>query len=179
MNEQPVVQQKKSALPKILIGCGVLFLVALPLCGILSAITIPAFLRSVNKSKESEAQGMIVRMTQNARASWMSEACAFPESLPPTGTIAQASGGQKYLPTIPESLRSDMGVSPGDQLYFVYSTQIKSEGAQTLYTVTAQADFDGDGQVFHTMTSTVTGEKDESGGCDATISPLATTNLFQ
>lgn len=174
---QPVQpQQKKSKLPW-LIGCGVLLLLAVPVCGIFSAIAIPAFLRSVKKSKEAEANVMTTKMATGAQMYWEMN-CAFPAALPPTSDLAASCGGAKAVPSVQDTSVPDaLGVSFIDPMYFVYSTEIEEFGDTANYVIRAQADFQCGGPA-HTIEVRITGMKDGD-TCTAEIQPAVSMHEFE
>lgn len=170
--------QKKSGLTKMLIGCGALFALSLPVCGILAAIAVPAFQRSINKSKEAEAIIQMNMLVTNAEIDWLTD-CAFAPALAQTGD-PKMTCGETHVPTIndPEALGT-MGSLDG-AMYFIYSTEVTPQGGdEVMYTIRAQHDFDCGSPEVHTTEIVITGTKDADGTCTTSTAPAFTLNEFE
>lgn len=174
----PIQPEKKSNMTKILIGCGVLGLVSLPVCGILAAIAIPAFLRSVKKSKEAEALAVTRQFADFAKTEWEMN-CAFPPPLEATNDPVMSCGGAKNLPSVSDPAAHG-AISLSDPMYFIYSTELTSTGAdEAIFTIEARHDFNCDSPQMHTVQINVTGSKAADGTCTALIAPSRTLNEFE
>lgn len=169
-------EPKKSKAPW-LIGCGALLLFSMVMCGVLAAIAVPAFQRSVNRSKESEAQMMLMKLATGAQAQW-EMSCSFPGELPRTGDLTTWCGGVKGMPVIQDTSVTDaLGVSFAEPMYFIYSTEVEDSGDSANYVIRAEADFECGGPA-HTIELRVIGTK-EGDTCTSDISPSTTLHEFE
>jgi len=161
---------KKSgaAILLVVLGCGGVTVIAI--LGILAAIAVPAFLRSIKKAKSSEAELMVMSISTELSLKYSGE-CKFPEPLPASAPLPV--GGEKVLPASPEIARQwiEFGVPIDKPHYFTYS--MEREDANT-YIVRARADFTAGGPV-HMLERRVVGDPD---ACMAETGPATTMNEF-
>ena len=171
-------EPKKSTRSRVFLIVILFLLGSLPCCGILGAIAIPAFLRSVKTSKAAESTMVITRLAHSIKFKTESDAsnqpgtCVFPPSLPPTSVIP-CEGSKSAVDPVAAQTWKDAGVTPPEeQNYFSYSTRVGEQG--DTYEIVATADFDCGGEQ-HTLTQTLTMEE----GCKVVINPAVTLNEFE
>jgi type II secretory pathway pseudopilin PulG len=154
-------QAKKSKLPLILVGCGVLALLLVIGGGIVAAIAIPAFMNFTNRAKGAEAQ-MNTAMIANLFAGQYMSDCEFPPSAAPTSALPV--GGAKVVANFAGPGWDAISV-PFNQseMFFSYRTENRGDSLAVI----AEADFQ-EGGPKHTVTVVVTGSKDDS-GCSADV----------
>ncbi|HEU5058863.1 MAG TPA: hypothetical protein VFU21_20155, partial [Kofleriaceae bacterium] len=121
------------------------------LTGVLAAVSIPAFMKYMKKSKTSEARELLRRMYDGARAYWMEQTGSprlpAPSAgpTPPLGTCCQQGG--KCQPDLAlwagEPWRS-LKFSMDDPHYYSYEYKVAPDGKG--FTVRAYGDLDCDGQ---------------------------------
>ncbi len=139
--------------------------------GVGAAIAIPAFLRSIKKSKAAEAEITVAQITsQVAAATMSSKGCTFPATPKATGEVP--TGGSKLLPTNVDPGWKTLGASFDEPRYFAYDARV--EDGQ--FVVRAQADFKAGGPM-HTVEAFVS--IDSTDGCMANVSPSVTTYEFE
>ena len=174
----PPTPQKTSRSRVVLILVVAVFAMV-PCCGVFAAIAIPAFLRSVKRSKSAEAQQVVTRLAYDIKAhtersgSDQADRCAFPPALPPTSSPVPCAGKTSAVDPAAAQVWKDAGIAPpkGPQ-YFSYSTRILEEGKG--YEIIAKADFDCEGEQ-HTLTQTLTLEEN----CQVATNPAITLHELE
>lgn len=166
------VPKQKS--PKIWIIAIVMLGLSIPCCGIFAAISIPAFIQYINRSKAVEAEVEVSFIAMELERSF-AEGCELPPSLPATGSVANCcGGGQCAVDPAAKEVWEAAGVRIGEgPYYFVYETEYR---ADSTYAVRAVADFGCDGEPNHTYEVVL---EPNYGECALDILPGRTYNEFQ
>lgn len=144
--------------------------------GVLAAIAIPAFLRSVKKSKTAEADGMMRKLTDGARVLYTND-CTRPPVLASTSEVPR-DGGKEIPIQGDDAARDALGVAFVDPLYFSYDAYYDADDPNR-YVVRARADFKTGGPM-HTVTQYIDLiPADADGACEAYVGPPFTMNEFE
>lgn len=140
--------------------------------GVGAAIAIPAFLRSIKKSKAAEAELTVAKIANAVAAATMSsKGCAFPATPKATGQVP--TGGAKLIAADVDPAWQTLGVSFDEPRYFAYDARVE-DGR---FVVRAQADFKAGGPM-HTLEASVFIEPTD-GSCVANVAPSITTHEFE
>lgn len=165
-------KQTSKAVP-ILIGCGAVLLFFIVVGGVLAAIAIPAFLRSVKKSKAVEST-VVMRQIADYATSEYATTCAFPPSARRT-LDPIPEGGAKGLPSNLDESWSSYPIAMVDPTYFSYSTRNEGE----TFVIIAEANFKP-GEPHHTVELHVIKEESaDAEGCRARVLIPMTRNEFE
>ncbi len=171
--------KKRKTWVTVLIVLGAIVALSIPVCGVLGAIAVPAFLRSVKKSKTSESAMTLVRLQSAAEYSWQ-DTCEFPPAFAPTAQVGSFCGGAKTgVNFSAKDAFAKYSATLPDPSYFAYSGTLEEDAeGNKVYRIRAQADFNCGGEV-HTTEVVVVGKKDESGSCTAESQPSVTMYEFE
>ena len=180
-------------------------MIVVAIIGILAAIAIPAFLRSVKKSKTAESEQTMKKVVDGAKTYFMTEQKEEPAQpwhvgngdgngypmpwgsyvFPGADTAYQTfaappSGGSKTLPVacatdICTATLNKLGVDFKDPLYFQYTYTPGGKGADATVSLTAIADFNPDNGCDHTVSQRVLIDVDQ----EVQVTPPFTANEFQ
>jgi type II secretory pathway pseudopilin PulG len=166
--ERKMTEKKRSGMFWVMVGCGGLLVLGVPILGILAAIAIPAFLRYTKQSKVVESTG-ITRMISNAAINHYSERCVFPPSAAPSGAIP--TGGTKTTSNFSGKGWDELRLVDSEPKYFAYYT----ENEANVFRIFAVADFSEGGEQ-HTLQVDLIGDPKT---CEATVKGDFVINEFE
>lgn len=159
--------QKKFNWTALIITLGVAALCGMVIVGALAAIAIPAFSRSIEKSKTAESTVVMGQIADHALSKYATT-CVFPPSAQRT-LDPIPEGGAKDSPRKLDESWSSYPIAMLDPTYFSYSTINEGE----TFTIIAEANFKP-GEPHHTVRMTVSKDDSVTDGCNALIGPAAT-----
>ncbi len=144
--------------------------------GVLAAIAIPAFLRSVKSSKTDEADGTMRQLIDGARSIYTKD-CTRPPVLASTSEVPK--DGAKVMPSAgDDAARSALGVAFVDPQYFSYDAYYDADDPNR-YVVRARADFTAGGPMHVVEQYIDLVPADANGNCEAYAGPPFISNEFE
>ena len=105
-----------------------------------SSIVVPAFLRAIKKSKQSQAHGLFVKAEHHIQTHWNTH-CQMPVALKPTSKLPTAGEQVFVSKQVITTWFNTLGVNLNGGRYFQYHTTRKVNGETQTYVIEAQADF--------------------------------------
>lgn len=177
-NNQSAPKSKNKTLFIVLIGAALLC-GSICLCGVFSAILVPAFLktsrgseRNVPQFKISEHNATMLMAYMGLKLS-MLQTCTLPPALPPTSSIPQGGNKQSTVGNLSAWAPYNVGFS--DEMYFAYSGF--PEGSNR-YIMQAQANFNVSSPEVHTVTQALVLTK-KGNSCTIELQPGVTMFEFE
>jgi hypothetical protein len=152
----------------------ILLALSIPVCGILAAVSIPAFVKYLNEAKVAEGP-IVVQSIADQISLGFAATCEMPPSLPPLASVSKCCGGEQCF-LDPDAVRvwEEAGMYiPPSPTYLVYETEFRANGA---YLVRGVADFGCDGEPNHTHEMIMI---PDFVNCTMTTQPGITRHRFQ